>query len=632
MKKNNYIYLLHEREFVNLKSSIYKIGRTKQDGLKRFYSYPKNSILLFHIVCTDCIKYEQVIITQFIKTFKQRQDIGTEYFEGDYKHMIDIIYNIINNTPEKSKIFTDKYKNKPEIESYINLIIQKFNKNYYIQKTLGNQLFEGDVKNMINTLFITLNSILIKDNRDDTKNIIIIYKKTDENKYDYYYIKRTSETKIISYFNNKYIIVYIKKFEDKIYKEEIFKNIIKHYNMFYLGIKDIQCVNCFNGNFSGMLKILSDENNLHDYDEYNYNNRPNNINDKNNYNYIKISNIKYQTKIFNKYVLKYIEKKFINYNEDIVFNGNKKLIRLTNFGFVKYINNELKKLIYRKSPKKNEHINSCVVNYEDTYIGELLYDKSPTEHEIICKIKIYNNEYINYFYNLKKNKIIETKKTYDYNNVIFKNLINKTKFNINIEHFNILLDYYNFDIKTMEYDNKYISDFFSFGSSLNNILYFSSGIINNLLILDNFDYINYMCNYTLGFYLDYFLETTDTKQDIALGLHGNPQTRKNSFMYIYLINGKYYHEKSFLKKQIPRLILYNDNNEYLYICENTKRQFKYKIIDKYKDIYNHTFILFDKYHKPWRSENNYTNYKNNIENIIKTNNLTICKNDMYFMI
>ena len=40
-KSPEYIYLLHEREFVNSKQSIYKIGKSKQENLKRLYQYPK---------------------------------------------------------------------------------------------------------------------------------------------------------------------------------------------------------------------------------------------------------------------------------------------------------------------------------------------------------------------------------------------------------------------------------------------------------------------------------------------------------------------------------------------------------------------------------------------------------------
>ncbi len=39
-----YIYLIQEREFINSKQPIYKIGRTKQNNYKRFEQYPKGII------------------------------------------------------------------------------------------------------------------------------------------------------------------------------------------------------------------------------------------------------------------------------------------------------------------------------------------------------------------------------------------------------------------------------------------------------------------------------------------------------------------------------------------------------------------------------------------------------------
>jgi len=92
-----YIYLLKEREFIKTKENIYKVGMTKKENLKRFNQYPKNSILLFQMICNNCKNMENFIIKKFKETFKQRKDIGNEYFEGEYKLMIDIIYLTIKN-------------------------------------------------------------------------------------------------------------------------------------------------------------------------------------------------------------------------------------------------------------------------------------------------------------------------------------------------------------------------------------------------------------------------------------------------------------------------------------------------------------------------------------------------------
>ena len=93
----NYVYLLQEREFIKTKENIYKVGMTKKENHKRFNQYPKGSILLFQLICNDCKNIEKLVIKKFKETFKQRKDIGNEYFEGDYKNMIDVVYLTIKN-------------------------------------------------------------------------------------------------------------------------------------------------------------------------------------------------------------------------------------------------------------------------------------------------------------------------------------------------------------------------------------------------------------------------------------------------------------------------------------------------------------------------------------------------------
>lgn len=93
----NYIYLLQEREFIKTNEYIYKVGRTKQENHQRFNQYPKGSILLFQMICNNYENIEKYIIKQFKEKFNLRKDIGNEYFEGDYKSMIDIIYSTVKN-------------------------------------------------------------------------------------------------------------------------------------------------------------------------------------------------------------------------------------------------------------------------------------------------------------------------------------------------------------------------------------------------------------------------------------------------------------------------------------------------------------------------------------------------------
>ena len=59
MCETNYIYLLHEREFVNAKQNIYKVGMTTKPNFIRFNQYPKGSILLCQLICNDCKSIEK---------------------------------------------------------------------------------------------------------------------------------------------------------------------------------------------------------------------------------------------------------------------------------------------------------------------------------------------------------------------------------------------------------------------------------------------------------------------------------------------------------------------------------------------------------------------------------------------
>lgn len=93
-----YIYLLQEREFIKTKEYVYKVGMTKKENHERFNQYPKGSVLLFQMICNNCKNMEKLVLKKFKETFKQRKDIGNEYFEGEYKDMIDIIYLTIKIT------------------------------------------------------------------------------------------------------------------------------------------------------------------------------------------------------------------------------------------------------------------------------------------------------------------------------------------------------------------------------------------------------------------------------------------------------------------------------------------------------------------------------------------------------
>lgn len=86
------IYLLQEREFLNSGENVYKIGRTSQEGLKRFDSYPKGSVLYCIRKSDNPIRDEKTIKNVFDDMFENRDDIGREYYQGDLTDMISIFY------------------------------------------------------------------------------------------------------------------------------------------------------------------------------------------------------------------------------------------------------------------------------------------------------------------------------------------------------------------------------------------------------------------------------------------------------------------------------------------------------------------------------------------------------------
>jgi hypothetical protein len=96
LDERHYIYLLREREFIKCNEQIYKIGKTTQNPIKRFNQYPKSSDLIFMIKVHDCHKVEKKLLSLFDSKFKQRKDIGREYYSGNVNEMILLILNNIN--------------------------------------------------------------------------------------------------------------------------------------------------------------------------------------------------------------------------------------------------------------------------------------------------------------------------------------------------------------------------------------------------------------------------------------------------------------------------------------------------------------------------------------------------------
>ena len=94
-----WIYLIMEREFINSKENVFKIGKTKNIR-SRMPSYPRNSLLYHCFYCeTNIHEVEKYFIRCFDNTFTQRSDIGREYYFSEnktdiIKYFHDLILNV----------------------------------------------------------------------------------------------------------------------------------------------------------------------------------------------------------------------------------------------------------------------------------------------------------------------------------------------------------------------------------------------------------------------------------------------------------------------------------------------------------------------------------------------------------
>ena len=96
------VYIIHTRECLNANLPIYKLGRSNNLG-NRVKQYPMGSNIMFMIYCSNSILCEKNLITLFVKLFTRKKTYGNEYFEGDINEMIFTIFKYL---------YSDKFVNK----------------------------------------------------------------------------------------------------------------------------------------------------------------------------------------------------------------------------------------------------------------------------------------------------------------------------------------------------------------------------------------------------------------------------------------------------------------------------------------------------------------------------------------
>jgi hypothetical protein len=121
-----FIYLLQEREHIRFNESIYKLGSTKNPIKIRVDKYPINSDLLYLRLVDNHVEVERNLRNIFKSNFKQRTDVGREYFEGYLKNMINVLNDYIINPINKQ--LEKKVIEKPDISKMDDQTLGKYAK------------------------------------------------------------------------------------------------------------------------------------------------------------------------------------------------------------------------------------------------------------------------------------------------------------------------------------------------------------------------------------------------------------------------------------------------------------------------------------------------------------------------
>ncbi len=331
-----YIYLCQLREHIKTNENIYKLGKTKQENLKRFKSYPNGTILICQFKCINCDLIEKKLLILFKEKYELQKDIGNEYFKGSCSSMVDDIYNYIKNENTNDII----------IDEDDEILIKKTFPNYKNDESYGGNKKLIKIKIKLNKIYIyTIYNF--NKNRFRSKDFIILdwFKKNDDDNSDY--ISKLINNNVIKNgiiydFNNEKFINNLNKYKEKI------KLSYTEINIEFLELKYKKNI-IYNTLFTNCIlndKIFCDYMNNTLYFHYDLN-----INDKENIYVVKINNIYYDYAFLRKYTPYFIEinnNEYYFYNRDYeVINKNNKIYSIDNFnGERKYFKSEIGILLY----------------------------------------------------------------------------------------------------------------------------------------------------------------------------------------------------------------------------------------------------------------------------------------------
>lgn len=615
----NYIYLLQEREFIKTKENIYKVGKTSKENHKRFNQYPKGSILLFQIICENCHKIEKQIITKFKEEFKQRTDIGSEYFEGDYKSMIDVIYISIKNEKVVKHISLDNPSNQ------INLPI---NKTIKIADESDKKI--DQISKKFETLYERLYIIFSKYNIEELDEEWISWK----NDYDEQHQILSLSKKISSVFPcHNYILDALQcKANSEPCRTESFNftyDFIKLYkllcNIFICGRDNLS------DNLQKNIEILE---NLH---KNLYIIFPNYMDDEvfgGDKMYIKVK------KIENSIVFVYINERLLNQVIDNIYYRIDESDGEDDIPVDIFIQS-IRPVILNDNKSKRKN-NAEKHTYRITEINQIMkmYNSTEDRHSTELDIYIVKNDirYINgdnyqYLQKLLNQKILTFGETYDLNSHNVINKFIKTKKKITLENYEEFERFYKGCEKLHVNDLGYagnMDDICKFGSGKNRKI--RQLFLSNMIINDKF-YAT-MSGYGKNFWEEYKKEPDNIPPDIFkifdklknydkiyINIRGEADVY---IVQIYKIRSRYYEYTTCLRRYIPYLIRWRGNGEY-YIMN---REYEYiglntKSID---DPTTERCYLFNDGCPPWQDKQSYNNAVSKYYNIIKENSLKTCMN------
>ena len=213
MNEYHFIYLLREKQDIDNKLNIFKIGKSTQENTRRVKSYPSGSYLYLQIRCNDCHSMESKLIKKFKNYFVLIR--GREYFKGDIHIMMDIIYSFIQtHVYETSYILeNDDYKLTSGTLEKENKIIETNDQLLKKNKQLSQIIFEKE--NQIINLKRTIhnNSSIIHEwesryNEYRDKYYLTSHKSYDwENKYNL--LKKSTEKENSYNIFKKYLLSFL---------------------------------------------------------------------------------------------------------------------------------------------------------------------------------------------------------------------------------------------------------------------------------------------------------------------------------------------------------------------------------------------------------------------------------------